>query len=92
LTKDKPFFILPSTAQITKGQIMKTFHFKKIKEFREAAGLTQMQLSEKVGVMVQQITAWENTPNDKSITTANLAKIADALGKSTDDFFIEARP
>jgi|GEM_PF-5099539 len=70
---------------------MKTFHFRKIKEFREAAGLTQMQLAEKVGVMVQQVTAWENTPNDKSMTTGNLAKIADALGKSTGDFFVEAQ-
>ena len=68
---------------------MKTFHFQKIKEFREAAGLTQLQLAEKVGVMVQQISAWENTPNEKTITTGNLAKIADALGRCTDDFFVE---
>jgi hypothetical protein len=29
---------------------------------------------------------------EKSLTTGNLAKIADALGKNTDDFFVEARP
>lgn len=70
---------------------MKKFHFQKIKEFRERAGLTQAQLAERVGVMVQQITAWENTPNEKSITTGNLAKIADALGRKTDDFFIDEK-
>jgi len=68
---------------------MKQFQFKKIKEFREAAGLTQPQLAEKVGVVFQQISAWENSDGDKSLTTGYLAKIADALGKNTDDFFIE---
>ena len=68
---------------------MKQFHFKKIREFREAAGLTQFELAGKIGVMVQQVSAWENTPNDKTITTGNLAKIANALNKSTDDFFID---
>jgi transcriptional regulator with XRE-family HTH domain len=71
---------------------MKRFHFQKIKEYREAAGLTQQRLADKVGVMVQQVSAWENSDGDKSLTTGNLAKIADALGKSTDDFFIEAQP
>ncbi len=68
---------------------MKTFQFQKIKQFREEAGLTQIQLAEKVGVMFQQISAWENSGGDKGLTTGNLAKIADALGKSTDDFFVE---
>jgi len=69
---------------------MKQFHFQKIKEYREAAGLTQFELAAKIGVMVQQVSAWENSGGDKGLTTGNLAKIADALGKSTDDFFIES--
>ena len=68
---------------------MKKFTFQKIKEYREAAGLTQAQLAEKVGVMVQQISAWENSGFEKSMTAGNLMKIADALNKSTDDFFTE---
>jgi transcriptional regulator with XRE-family HTH domain len=68
---------------------MKQFNWQKIREHREAAGLTQFQLAEKVGVMVQQISAWENSGGEKGLTTGSLAKIADALGKSTDDFFIE---
>lgn len=71
---------------------MKKFSFTKIKEFREGAGLTQYELAGKLGVMVQQVSAWENSDGDKGLTTGNLAKIADALGKNTDDFFIEARP
>ena len=70
---------------------MKQFHFQKIKEYREAAGLTQFELAGKVGVMVQQISAWENSGGNTGLTTGNLAKIAEALDKKTDDFFIEAR-
>jgi len=68
---------------------MKQFQWKKIKEFREAAGLTQTELAERVGVVFQQVSAWENSDGSKSLTTANLAKIAHALKRSTDDFFIE---
>lgn len=71
---------------------MKQFHFKKIKEYREAAGLTQFQLAARLGVMVQQVSAWENSGGDKGLTTGNLAKIADVLNKKTDDFFVEERP
>ena len=67
---------------------MKQFSFTKIKEFRKAAGLTQWQLAQRVGVMVQQIGTWENNPDDKSMTVANLKKIADVLKKKTDDFFV----
>ena len=70
---------------------MKQFQFKKITEYREAAGLTQFELAGKIGVYVQQVSAWEKSGGDKGLTTGNLAKIADALGKSTDDFFVEAQ-
>jgi len=68
---------------------MKQFSFFKIREYRLVAGITQAHLADKIGVKVQQISAWENTSDEKSLTTVHLAKIADALGKSTDDFFIE---
>ena len=68
---------------------MKRFHFTKIRQYREEAGLTQSQLAERVGVMVQQISAWENSDGDKSLTTGNLARIADSLNKATDDFFVD---
>lgn len=70
---------------------MKQFQFQKIREFREAAGLTQWQLAARTGVMVQQISAWENSGPEKSLTVANLSKIAAVLGKNTDDFFIEGK-
>jgi DNA-binding XRE family transcriptional regulator len=67
---------------------MKQFAFSKIKEFREAAGLTQWQLAQRIGVMVQQIGAWENNSDEKTMTVANLTKIANALKRKTDDFFV----
>jgi transcriptional regulator with XRE-family HTH domain len=66
---------------------MRQFSFNKIKEFREVAGLTQAQLADRVGVMVQQISAWENSGPEKSLTVRNLEKIAKAVGKKTCDFF-----
>ncbi len=68
---------------------MKKFSWKKIAEFRRAADLRQKELAYKVGVMVQQISAWERSGPDKSLTVGNLMKIADALGRNTDDFFVE---
>ncbi len=68
---------------------MKKFDWKKIKEFREAANLTQHELGEKMGLHPQQISAWENNPEDKSLTTAHLGRIAYILGRKTDDFFSE---
>ena len=71
---------------------MKRFQFQKIKEFREAAGLTQLELAQKCGVMVQQISAWENSGGDTGLGTTSLAKIANVLGKRMDDFFVEDKP
>ncbi len=71
-------------------EAMKQFHWEKIREFREAAGLTQHELGLRLGLHPQQISAWENNPNEKSLTTFNLGRIAEVLGKNTDDFFMEA--
>ena len=67
---------------------MRTFDFGKIKEFREAAGLTIPGLAAKLtGVAARQVWEWEHRSNDRSLTSRHLAKLADALGRSTDDFF-----
>jgi DNA-binding XRE family transcriptional regulator len=70
---------------------MKQFQFKKIKEFREAAGLTQPQLAKRSASFLQQISAWENSDGDKSMTTGIWLKIADALGKNTEWIFLSRR-
>ncbi|HHT9139138.1 MAG TPA: helix-turn-helix transcriptional regulator [Candidatus Wunengus sp. YC60] len=70
---------------------MKQFQFSKIKEYREAAGMGQKDLAEKIGVSPQQLWNWENSSNDKSLTTEYLGKIATTLKKRTDDFFVEQR-
>jgi len=68
---------------------MKQFSWSKIKEYRIEKKLTQWQLARRVGVTVQQISAWELNDPEKSLTTAYLAKIAEVLNKRTDDFFVD---
>lgn len=70
---------------------MKTFRFSLIKKFREESGLSQTDFAERVGVSPQQLWNWENCSDSKSLTTGALAKIADALGRKTDDFFVDER-
>lgn len=67
---------------------MLQFKWTKIAEYRKAAGMTQEELATKVGVMPQQISTWENSPTEKTLTVASLAKIAGAVGKNMDDFFV----
>ncbi|MFH2075478.1 MAG: helix-turn-helix transcriptional regulator [Pseudomonadota bacterium] len=71
---------------------MKTFQFSLIKKFREQAGMKQHVLAKRIGVVQQQLWTWENRPPDStgSITAANLIKIAEALDRRTDEFFIES--
>jgi transcriptional regulator with XRE-family HTH domain len=54
---------------------MKQFRFEKIREFRIAAGMTQ-------------IGEWENK-REGGLNVTALSKLAEALGKSTDDFFVD---
>lgn len=60
----------------------------KIKEIREAAGMTQQQLSERSGVARSIINGLE-TGRTKTTTTATLRKIATALDKKVDDIFFD---
>lgn len=60
----------------------------KIKKIREAAGMTQQQLSERSGVARSIINGLE-TGRTKTTTTATLRKIAAALEKKVDDIFFD---
>lgn len=54
-----------------------------IKQARKAAGVTQVQLADVLGVYAKDISRWENnvlTPN-----TLTFAKICKALGASADE-------
>ncbi len=60
----------------------------KIKEIREAAGMTQQQLSERSGVARSIINGIE-TGRVKTTTTATLRKLAIALNKKVDEIFFD---
>lgn len=55
---------------------------EKLRAARKAAGLTQVELAEKVGCKQKDISRWEN---GRPMTAETLKKIANALGCSMDD-------
>ena len=72
---------------------MKQFVFAKIREFREAAGMTQEALAIAMStpdkrVHTEQVSNWENLTNG-GLTVTTLIKLCDALGRVPDDFFTE---
>lgn len=60
----------------------------KIKEVREARGMTQEELSEKSGVSRGTISALENG-TERTTTTKTLVKIANALEIAVESIFFE---
>lgn len=60
---------------------------KTIKELRQAAGLTQLELAIKVRVTPSAVYNWERGKNEPSAT--NLRDLAIALGVSMDDIDLE---
>lgn len=54
----------------------------RIKQLREAAGLTQRELGERIGISGPAVAMWETGENRPSLT--NLEKLADVLGVSID--------
>lgn len=56
---------------------------EKLRSAREAAGLTQQQLAEKVGVQQRDISRWENCRREPGVLIVK--KMAQALGCSMDD-------
>ena len=65
---------------------MKQFQFTKIKEFREAIGMSQHDLGIVLSIHPQQISAWER---GNGLTVRNLVKLCNALGRKSDEFFTE---
>lgn len=61
-----------------------------IKSARKAAGLTQKELAQRLGLSFQSIAQWENDLRKPKIET--LKKIADALGCTISDFDEELPP
>lgn len=60
----------------------------RIKELREAAGMTQTELSEKTGIT--RATIWKLETDDKAVTTTQtLVRIANALDVSVADLFFD---
>jgi transcriptional regulator with XRE-family HTH domain len=60
---------------------------KTIRELRQAAGLTQLELANKVQVTPSAVYNWERGKNEPSAT--NLRDLAFALGVSMDDIDLE---
>ncbi len=58
---------------------------KKIRQLRLKAGLTQEQLAEKVGVVPQSVSKWENAAAMPDITA--LPMLAEVFGVTIDDLF-----
>lgn len=56
---------------------------EKLKAARQAAGLTQGELAEKVGVSQRDISRWENGHREPGVLTVK--KMAQALGCSMDE-------
>ena len=59
--------------------------WKKIRQLRFKAGLTQEQLAEKMGVGPQAVSKWENAAAMLDITSLPL--LAEVFGVSIDDLF-----
>ena len=53
-----------------------------LRKLREAAGLTQRELGNRIGVSGQAVAQWE--PGVKRPSVENLTKLADVLETSTD--------
>lgn len=60
----------------------------KLKQIRTAKGVTQLWLSEKSKISRQTIARLENG-EDEVATTRTLKALADALGVTVSDFFVE---
>ena len=69
---------------------MKQFDNRKIKAYREAAGLTQEGLAiamstPEARVHKEQVSDWERSTGGITVTT--LMRLCKALGKESNDFF-----
>ena len=60
-----------------------------IKRLRKAAGMTQMQIAEKMGITYQQVQKYEKGASE--LTIKRLKQVASALSVPPDTFIPEAR-
>lgn len=58
-----------------------------IRKFRKERKMTQVELSEKLGVTASAVTMWENGNREPSLTMVK--KIANVFGCKVDDLFPE---
>ena len=56
---------------------------EKLKQARQAAGLTQVQLAERIGCLQKDVSRWESGLHEPGALT--LKKMAQALGCSMDN-------
>jgi len=69
---------------------MEADHGKRLKQLREAAGLSQRQLAERVGVIHSNINYWEN--GSKLPRSEFLIPMAKSLGVSVEVLLGEPKP
>ncbi len=63
---------------------------RNLEKFREESGLSQAQIAEMSGVPTANYARYER--GDNAIPAHVLKPIADALGRSTDDFYLTSPP
>jgi transcriptional regulator with XRE-family HTH domain len=61
-----------------------------LKELREKAGLSQVELAEKAGTSQRAISFWEQNKREPALS--NIQKLCDALGVTCDVFFEAKKP
>ena len=59
---------------------------ERIKNLRQAEGMTQEELAQKIGLKKQNISRYDNSPCEPNIRTAK--KIADALGVTIEEMAV----
>jgi transcriptional regulator with XRE-family HTH domain len=62
----------------------------RLREMREAAGLSQVEFAGKIGVRQNTVSRWER--GDQEPTLAVVVQLAEFFGVSTDAFFEPAKP
>lgn len=73
---------MPHPVDVSVGQ--------KLRELREAAGMTQVMLAKRVGTSFQQLQKYESGAN--RISASRLWELCQVLGARPRDFFVNAEP
>ena len=62
----------------------------RLRQYRQASGLTQTELANRVGAHTQQIYRYES--GGSRIPAAHLVQISQSLGRPLEDFYQEGQP